>query len=230
MNYMLYNCKSLKSLELSDTSYTSSLERIENMFYDCKSLIYLNLSKFNTSLIRSMKKIFYGCSSLTSIDLSSFNTSLVENINKLFHGCSSLKSLDLSRFNVSLVKNFAKMFYNCKSLKYLDISNFNISNNVYYMEKMFSGLSNLEFLNIYNLITNESIITNILNDLPDNLVYCMNKEANISEFIYNYSYNRKKCLINYCYEDYKNAQRKILENGDCIDDCKNSQSSKYEYK
>ena len=98
------------------------------------------------------------------------------------------------------------------------------------MEKMFSGLSNLEFLNIYNLITNESIITNILNDLPDNLVYCMNKEANISEFIYNYSYNRKKCLINYCYEDYKNAQRKILENGDCIDDCKNSQSSKYEYK
>ena len=68
--------------------------------------------------------------------------------------------------------------------------------------------------------TNKSIITNILNILPDNLVYCMDKEANISEFIYNIIFENKKCLINYCNKDYKKAQRKILINGGYIDDCK----------
>ena len=149
-------------------------------------------------------------------------------MNKMFHGCSSLKSLNLSGFNVSLVNNYQKMFFRCKSLKYLDISNFNFIS-IYLMENMFTGTKNLEFLNIYNFSANETIISNILDDIPDNLVYCIKKNTNISNFIYNYTV-KKKCLINYCYEDYKNAQKKILENGGCIDDCKNSIYSKYEYK
>ena len=48
---------------------------MEKMYYGCKSLKSLNLSKFNISLIKNMKKLFYGCSSLKSIELSSFKTS-----------------------------------------------------------------------------------------------------------------------------------------------------------
>ena len=229
MESMFYKCNSLKFV---DTSYlnTSSISKIDKMFYSCKSLKNINLSKFNTSLVKNMKKIFSGCSSLTSIDLSNINTSLVESMNKLFQGCSSLKYLNLSGFNVSLVNNFAAMFQNCKSLKYLDISNFNMSNNIFYMEKMFSGTSNLEFLNISNFNSNETILSNILDDIPDNLVYCNKKETNISEFIYNFTVNNEICLINYCDKNYKNIQKKILENGVCIDDCQNSKNSKYEYK
>lgn len=58
MKYMFYSCKSPKSLILPEISNTSSLERIESMFCSCKSLIYLNLSAFNTSLVKSMRKTF----------------------------------------------------------------------------------------------------------------------------------------------------------------------------
>ena len=129
-------------------------------------------------------------------------------MNFLFQGCSSLKSLNLSSFNVSLVNNFGGMFQNCKSLKYLDISNFNMSNNIFYMEYMFSGTLNLEFLNISNFNSNETILSNILNDIPDNLVFCNKKETNISEFIYNFTINNKKCLVNYCDKNYKDMQKK----------------------
>ena len=86
------------------------------------------------------------------------------------------------------------MLYNCKSLKFLDISNFNMNDNIYYMEYMFHGTSNLEFLNISNFNSNGTVLSNILNTLPDNFVYCNKKETNISEFIYNYTINNKKCF------------------------------------
>ena len=44
--------------------------------------------------------------------------------------------------------------------------------------------------------------------MPDNLVYCVKNETNVSRFIYNYIINNKKCLVNYCNKDYKNAQKK----------------------
>ena len=59
------------------------------------------------------------------------------------------------------------------------------------MENMFSGIFNLEFLNIYNFNANESIISNILDIFPNNLVYCMKNDSNISEFIYNFNYLKK---------------------------------------
>ena len=47
---------------------------MKSMFYNCKSLISLDLSKFNTKNIKSMKSMFYNCKSLISLDLSKFNT------------------------------------------------------------------------------------------------------------------------------------------------------------
>ena len=44
------------------------------MFSDCSSLEELNLSKFNTSNVKTMFYMFYGCSSLTNIDLANFNS------------------------------------------------------------------------------------------------------------------------------------------------------------
>ena len=60
------------------------------LFYDCYSLIDLNLSNFNTQNITNISHMFGNCNSLTNINLSNFNTQNVTNMNSTFSGCSSL--------------------------------------------------------------------------------------------------------------------------------------------
>ena len=50
-------------------------------FKNCKSLKSLNLSNFNTLLVQSMEQMFLNCSSIRYLDLSNFNTSIVTDIN-----------------------------------------------------------------------------------------------------------------------------------------------------
>ena len=58
------------------------------MFYNCSSLIELDLSNFNTNNVTNMSYMFFGCSSLKELNLSNFNTNNVINISGLFGGCS----------------------------------------------------------------------------------------------------------------------------------------------
>ena len=44
------------------------------MFEGCKSLIYLNISNFNTSLVENMQNMFRECKNLLYLDLSNFDT------------------------------------------------------------------------------------------------------------------------------------------------------------
>ena len=55
-------------------------------------------------------------------------------------GCSSLKELNLSNFNTNNVTYMEGMFSGCSSLKELNLSNFN-TNNVTDMAGMFFGCS-----------------------------------------------------------------------------------------
>ena len=56
--------------------------------------------KFN-KLLTSTSYMFYECSSLVSIDLSLFNATKVKCMNDMFSCCSSLKSIDFSSFNTT---------------------------------------------------------------------------------------------------------------------------------
>ena len=87
-----------------------------HMFYDCSSLIKIDLSEFNTINIKNMSFMFCCCSSLKSLDLSSFNTSKVEYMTQMFSGCNSLESLDLSSFDTNNVKFMNYLFHECYSL------------------------------------------------------------------------------------------------------------------
>ena len=44
------------------------------LFYNCTSLISVNLSNFETQNVKNMDYIFYYCKSLTLIDISNFIT------------------------------------------------------------------------------------------------------------------------------------------------------------
>ena len=47
-------------------------------------------------LLNSSNYMFYNCNSLLSIDLSNFNTQNVTNMDSMFYKCNSLSSIDLS--------------------------------------------------------------------------------------------------------------------------------------
>ena len=118
--FMFYNCKALISLDLSNFN-TQNITDMNFMFSNCYSLISLDLSNFNTQNVIYMDYMFYECNSLQSLDLSNFNTQNVINMNHMFYNCNTIKSLYLSKFNTQNVINMNHMFYNCKSLKSLDL-------------------------------------------------------------------------------------------------------------
>ena len=115
MNCMFYNCKSLIALNLS-TYYTFNVTSMRSMFNSCCGLTTLDLSNFDTSKVTDMTYMFANCSNLASIDLSSFNTSNVDNMQCMFYDCSNLTSIDLSNFDTSKVQSMYAMFYNCSNL------------------------------------------------------------------------------------------------------------------
>ena len=61
---------------------------MSSIFADCKSLISLDLSNFNTENIKEMYFLFNNCNSLISLNLShKFNK---KNNNNIYNGCNSL--------------------------------------------------------------------------------------------------------------------------------------------
>ena len=56
------------------------------MFYECSSLISLNLSNFNINNVINMSYMFFNCYSLYSLDLSNFNTNNVKYMNNILDG------------------------------------------------------------------------------------------------------------------------------------------------
>ena len=141
MSDMFWGCKNLSSLDLSKFN-TEKVTDMRGMFYGCQKLSSLDLSKFNTEKVESMVDMFKNCSALSSLDLSKFNTEKVESMSSMFEDCQKLSSLDLSNFNTANVMEMGNMFYNCSTLTSLDLSNFN-TKNVRYMNSMFNACSAL---------------------------------------------------------------------------------------
>ena len=159
-NLLFYNCTSLIKLDLSQFISENTIS-MWGMFWNCSSLKEINLSNFNTQNVTDMKDMFQDCFALTKLDLSSFNTENVINICGMFHNCPSLKELDLSNFNTKKVKLMCGVFHNCSSLAYLNVSSFN-TENVINMVGIFYGCSSLIHLIISNFNT-ENVIN--MNDM-----------------------------------------------------------------
>ena len=224
MNSMFKNCHSLKNLDILNFN-TSNVVIINDLFSGCNSLETLDLSNFNTSKVTSMRKIFYQCSSLLSLDLSNFNTSIVKNMIQLFDSCTSIKFLNLFYFKTSSVNNMYKMFYNCKSLLSLDISNFHLINHLF-LDEMFIGVSNLAYINMYNLYADKPILVELFSKLPEKLSLCVDEKNEIINYLVS---NLKKCIIFDCSGDLNKTQTKMLENEFCFEGC-NNVYNKYRYK
>ena len=139
--FMFCECKNIINIDFSKFN-TDDVEDMKYMFSECSRLKSLNLSSFNTQNVNKMECMFNRCTSLTALNLLSFNTQNVMDMFCMFKGCSSLTTLNLSSFNTQNVNNMESMFNGCSSLTTLNLSSFN-TQNVDYMDNMFNECINL---------------------------------------------------------------------------------------
>lgn len=92
---------------------------LDNNFYSFIGNTFTNLifKDVDTSNVTNMAYMFYGCKALTSLDVSKFDTSNVVNMLNMFYNCCALTSLDLSGWDTSNVTAMPAMFYKCNALK-----------------------------------------------------------------------------------------------------------------
>ena len=89
---------------------TNKVNNMQEMFFNCKNLSFLDLSKFDTTQVTTMQSMFKGCEKLNSLYLSSFNITNETNIENMFNGCNNLIYINLQNAILSLVTIDNKKF------------------------------------------------------------------------------------------------------------------------
>ena len=138
------NCKNLTQIEGMGNLNTEKVTDMSYMFYNCRKLSSLDLSKINTENVTDMSYMFSCCWGLSSLDLSKFNTENVTNMTNMFYNCSALSTLDLSNFNTAKVEDMSCMFSDCFTLTTIYGSDEFVTEEVYNSQNMFYGCKNLK--------------------------------------------------------------------------------------
>ena len=159
MEAMFYGCKALTSLDLSKFD-TSNVTSMRAMFYECENLTSLNVSKFDTASVTNVEAMFQGCKALTAVgDVSGWNTAKVTSMYQVFCGCEKLTALDLSGWNTINVTNMQAMFLDCTSLTSVgDLSGWNTAK-VTEMALLFGNCEKLASLDVSKF--NTAAVTNM---------------------------------------------------------------------
>ena len=146
--------------------------------------------------------MFIHCEKLKSLDLSHFNTSKVRETYRMFDSCFSLISLELGNFDTSSVIKMEKMFYECRALISLNLKSFTSSESLNSFEEMFFGLKTT-----LKYCINDIILDGIKSQLS------LYEQFNCSDLCSDIS------------------QRKYIpDKNNCIINCIDDDSFKYEYK
>lgn len=124
MSGMFKDCK-VKHLDLSSLR-THNVTDFSDMFYNCNSLIDLNVNGFDTSNAEDFNGMFHGCNKLTQLNVKHFNVNSVLHMSYLFSGCRRLKVIDLEGWDFSQVSDANEMFGYCGKLEKI-IANFNFN-------------------------------------------------------------------------------------------------------
>ena len=157
LEYMFYDCKSLKNIEELKYIDTNDINNFSCMFYGCSSLSDLKgLENWNVSSGNNFSYMFKGCSSLSDIkELKNWNVSNGNSFSYMFSDCSSLSDIkSLQYWNVSNGNNFSCMFSGCSSLSDIKgLLNWNVSNgnNFSFMFHKCSSLSDIKELENWNV-------------------------------------------------------------------------------
>ena len=163
MDYMFYNCRSLLSVNLNNLD-TSNATSMRGLFHNCYNLTDIELSRLDTSQVTDMIEVFNNCYNLKEVSLSGLNTSKVTNMSGIFNYCDKLKKVDLSHLDLSNVTNMNQAFYRCEAIKEIDLSSSDMSNLTYTMS-MFDFCRELTTLAFNNFRIDREIGFNDCNEL-----------------------------------------------------------------
>lgn len=167
---LFYGCTVLTQITQNIKFNSDNVINMSYMFYNCDSLIALDLSSFNTSKVLDMSYMFYNCASLigdfadsSQFNLKSFDFSNVLNTSYMFYKCSSIKNIlfDNKKTNNASLTDMKYMFYGCNALTELDLSCFNTLN-VTDMKYMFYNCDGLLTLNIKNFNADNVVDTSYM--------------------------------------------------------------------
>ena len=116
--HWFFYCSNLTTIEGIEYFNTENVTNMRYMFDDCKSLKSLDLTNFNTENVTDMYSMFASCTSLESLDLTNFNTAKVTNMESMFQSCYALKTIYASdKFVTDQVTESTCMFSDCSNLK-----------------------------------------------------------------------------------------------------------------
>ena len=226
-DFMFKGCISLKTLDLSGFITSNLLNTIANMFWDCKSLISLNLSTFDISQVINFGHMFCNCESLKWVDISSFKSEKGINLDNMFNGCKSITNINLSNFYTSQMENIQNMFDGCKSLKILDFPNLDLTSvtNEDYLKDIFLNCNNFEYINIKDLKSNISLENTFFEGTPNNLIVCINNNIELIKNII----DNNSCMLISCNGNLINYKYKLNKDGCFIENCSFT-NYKYEFQ
>ena len=191
MEGLFSGCHSLHTINLTYFYIENVGSSLQNIFYDCNSVISIDLTSFNTKKIIYMNSMFYNCYSLTSINIASFDTSQLSEMNYMFYNCSSLLNIDLSHFKTDNLNFMKYTFTGCSSLKSIDISNFYVKNieTNHRVDYLFANCTNLQYIDI-STIKSLKYCTNIFQNVPDygSIRFCKKIESDIKKILPYWNY------------------------------------------
>ena len=108
MSYMFYNSQA-KTIDLSKAN-TSNVKSMHAMFQSARASEIKGLENFDTSNVLKMGGMFYSTYNLSSLDVSSFDTSNVTDMNHMFYE-SGITKINVSNFNTGNVTDMSFIFY-----------------------------------------------------------------------------------------------------------------------
>ena len=98
-------------------NFDKNITNLNRIFANIYSIIEIDLSELNTSLIENMDYMFANCKSLIFANLSNIYISPEINMNYMFSNCLSLNFIDLTNVDISQIINKKNIFFNCPNLK-----------------------------------------------------------------------------------------------------------------
>ena len=108
MGYMFSQCSKLKKIIGIENLDVSKLENANNMFFCCKKLVELDLTKWNPVSLQYTRQMFYECSNIKIIkNIENWQLPNIKDVSYMFCDCAKL-DVDLSNWDLTHIKDFLK--------------------------------------------------------------------------------------------------------------------------
>ena len=153
MDNMFYEVKDLISVNMTSENNCQILSMIST-FEGCERLEDFNLEGFDGSQLKSMHKLFYK-TILIDFSFNSFNTDNLEDISYMLSN-TAINEFKLSGIKTSRVSNMSHLFSGCYNAQGINTSSID-TNNVIDMSYMFSSCGAINKLNLNEFITSNVI-------------------------------------------------------------------------